>query len=220
MLNAQMALLGTAAYRNTAALVAGFADAMFDGFVGVLTGTITSPSQLSALAFDRGLAVISGTGDWAVYDADAHPTYPGTAVVLRKACTNAPGMYKYMFLWIYGGTSGSSTIYCNVSGLIGFMGGWDSTAKAPTTLMTLSTGATLGAGASITTVAVPYAGTSAVAAGAANSVLLAGNVVVSTTTAIGTPCFQLLDGGDTFAYYPYGSSGGIATHFPLGLLAA
>lgn len=111
-----------------------YAPSVLADWVGLLTGTITSVSQLSAYA-DKTESFIQGAaGNWTVYDADAHPTLTGKTKVLRRLCTDGIN-YQYMYIG-FDVASGD-----NLNGVIGFMGGWDSTAKKPTTVMTVSCGA-------------------------------------------------------------------------------
>lgn len=219
-LTAQLALQVANAYRNSPELSAAFCAGLLAGFQGVLTGTITSAAQLPTTTFNASASLVAGAGGWTVYDADAHPAYPGSAVVLRKPCATAPSMYKYLLLWFKESiaVNGSYTYY-HINGVIGFMGGWDSVAKAPTTLMTLSTGGTIDVGVPLSTSNLAVsAHTALVAAGNSGSSYFCGDGFAGNNYPVSTPYYLLVDTPDTTTYWPHGNGGTLAASaFPMGL---
>lgn len=110
-----------------------YAASVMADWVGMLTGAITNVSQLSDYADKTECFIQGAAGDWVVFDNDAHATIAGKTKVLRRLCTDGV-TYQYMYI-------GFDLPYeDNLNGVIGFMGGWDSVAKKPTTVMTLSCG--------------------------------------------------------------------------------
>ncbi len=125
-----------------------WAQAVLSDWVGLLTGTIAATSGLSQWA-DQASCSIQGTvGDWEIYDTDAHPRYPGAGKVLRRLCVDGT-THQYLFLAF---RNQPYSTYEWLYGTIGFMGGWDTVNKTPTTDMVLtSETSNLPAGSDLTT---------------------------------------------------------------------
>ncbi len=70
--------------------------------------------------------------NWEVYDADALPNQPNMGKVLRRLCNDGIN-YQYLFFAIHQ----KQTDF--LMSTFGLMGGWDTTNKAPTTDMRIST---------------------------------------------------------------------------------
>lgn len=116
--------------------------------VGLLTGTVTNVNQLSAYA-DKGSCFIQGTsGNWSVWDTDAHSSYPGIAKVLRRLCADGLN-YQYLFLAFRTQDTDS------LNGGFGVMGGWNTATKAPTTAMKLSDNTQILSGVPVTSTNLP-----------------------------------------------------------------
>lgn len=97
-------------------------------WVGILTGTITNTTQLSAYADKPSCSLQGAVGDWVVYDNDAHPSFAGKCKVLRRKCVDTIN-YQYLFIGFH--VSSPDVIY---AAFLPF-GGWNLATKAPTTTM-------------------------------------------------------------------------------------
>ena len=125
-----------------------YASSVLTDLVGLLTGTITSVSQLSSYA-DKSICSLQGAaGNWTVYDADAHPGFPGLGKVLRRLCVDGIN-YQYLFLAFK-----VSTMADIIGGVFGVMGGWNTATKSPTTPMYLQNNTVILAGTAVTAVNV------------------------------------------------------------------
>jgi hypothetical protein len=124
-----------------------WASSVLSDWVGMLTGAITGVAQLSDYADKNSCYIQGGAGAWEVFDEDANSKYPGQCKVLRKLCMDGLS-WQYMYIGFRTHVSGSND-YLN--GLIGFMGGWDSVEKTPTTAMKLSNGRTVADGTDVST---------------------------------------------------------------------
>ena len=197
----------------------GFDTNVLADWVGILTGTITSPSQLSSAA-QQTLCKISGTQyPWEVYDADAHPGYPGKFKVLRRLNTDTL-TYSYMLIGFVTTNYTALTIYA-LNGCIGFMGGWDSTLKRPTTAMVLSNGGTVPASTvlSTSTLAMSFiANSDAMCKGSANSVLWDFALGNGGSTGLNAPMpYTILNTPALFFFFAQSVTN--ANSFPMGFVA-